>query len=170
MKPAPRMPIGQRLIFPKDLLVPVPDDKDIVEKSRGQHKDGSRKDRRFHFRGKTGMFEKVQIQRLEEEQPAPRTEGKKIHGLHTGVKTWPVLTDSIKIIIDIKIEIVNVFKSELIIFQWSARTAPGIGVIGAWFKHSVFGLGYNYGLQITDSLLNVWQGKIVRQISNHKIN
>jgi hypothetical protein len=80
-----------------------------MKKSRGQHIDTAGKDGRFHFRGKTGMFDKMQIDRFEQEKPSTGPDGEKIHGLHTGINTGSVLADPIEITIDIKVQIIYVF-------------------------------------------------------------
>src|ERR1700754_805633 len=107
------------------------------------------------------MFEKMQINGLEQEQPSSRAEREHVHSLHAGIDDLPVLAQPIEIAIDIKIEIVYVFEPKLIIFYWSARTSRVLSISGARFHRSVFGLGYE--IRITDSYLNAYMRKIVRR-------
>ena len=99
---------GQRLISPKDLLVAVPDNKNVVEERRGQHIDHAGKNAGLHPRLESRMPPKMQVHRCEEQQPSSETKGEQIQSLKTGIENWPVLARSIEIAIDVKIEIVNV--------------------------------------------------------------
>ena len=110
MQLPPRMPIHQRFILPEDLLIPVPYNKYIVEKSCCQHIDHPRKNARLHLRFKARMPPKMQIHRFEEQKPSSQTEGEQIHCLKTGIENGPILAGSIEITIDVKIEIVYVFQ------------------------------------------------------------
>lgn len=52
---------GEVFIFPKDLLVTVFDDKDVMKKSRGEEIDGAGKDHGLHRRCEPGVFDKFQV-------------------------------------------------------------------------------------------------------------
>lgn len=78
--------------FVNDLLVPVLYNKDIMKEQRGQAIDDQGEQDRLGPGIEAVMFDKMEIEGLEQEEPTAGAERKQVHGLDPGVERLPVLT------------------------------------------------------------------------------
>lgn len=86
------VPVGLLFEFVDDLLVAVLYNKNIMKEHRGKAVDGEREKDRFQPGIEPVMFDKMEIEGFEQEEPAAGAERKQVHRLDPGVETLPVLT------------------------------------------------------------------------------
>jgi len=74
------------------------------------------------------MFDKMEVKRFQQEKPSAGAERKQVHSLDPGVERLPVLTQSIAIAIDIKVEVVYVFHRVFVLGYWVAGSVRWAGL------------------------------------------
>jgi hypothetical protein len=107
------------LVFPEYLLIAIANDKDIIEKCRGQEIDGPSEDRRLYRGCKPGMPDGVQIDRLHHQKPSAKAQREQVHRLYSVIHRLSRQTDPVEIVVDIEIEIIYVFHRDVFNFRVS---------------------------------------------------